>query len=65
MLENSQCFSPNAACLAQSVLPWSVGLWNVLVAEWDQSADKHNGTAVEIRDRQVATRGCNWTFGLL
>lgn len=57
VLENSQWLSPNAVCLAWSVLPWSVGLWNVLVAEWDQSADKHSSTAVEIRDRQVAARG--------
>lgn len=55
LLENSQWLSPNAACLAWSVLPWT--LWNVLLAEWDQSADKHSSAAVEIRDRQVAARG--------
>lgn len=52
LLENSEWFSPSAAPLA-----WTVGLWNVLLAEWDQSADKHSSAAVEIRDGQVAARG--------
>lgn len=28
----------------------------MLMAEWDQRADKHSSATVEIRDGQVATR---------